>query len=220
MQNHWRNSRRSACLSRAVLAGALLCAGGNVGAESYVAALYSHVNIDYKPFPDAEGVNLMASLEVLPRLDVFARFNTTEFRPSGPELGRYRTAENWAAAGVEYSLLKSDKFGLGLGAALHSVTLDNDRETGHSFHLAAYWRPLSWLNLSASLGQLDLVIDDITAIARAGISLTPNLAWDLRIEDHSDWDFTAYETGLRWSFGKSSNPEHRSIRPEPAPPGF
>ncbi|MGQ0701357.1 MAG: hypothetical protein ACT4PZ_24330 [Panacagrimonas sp.] len=185
----------------------MLLVGANLGcgltaarADTYAELLYANVNIDFKPFPDEYGVHIFGSVDVHPRVTIFGGSNFTEFQPSGPVLGRYRSADDWTTVGAEFALWKNASAALVAGGAYQSVKLDEDREGGSSFHLGGRWRPHDRVRLGLNVGYLDLVVDDITLIASAAFALTRRLAWSFRVEDHSDWDFTTYETGLRWYF--------------------
>ncbi len=60
--------------------------------------------------------------------------------------------------------------------------------------------PLKWLFLDLDIAYLDLIVEDISLEATLGVHLVDQVALTFRIHDHSDWDFTAYEAGLRLLF--------------------
>ena len=184
-----------------LLGGVMTLSSLNAGASSYAELAYSRLSIDYKPFPDANGVRALAQLGIGERIEAYGSYNSAEFRPSGPELGQYALASDWADLGARIALLRGETLRLALGASSQSVELDSDRKYGHALHANLRWTPSARLQLELDLAQMDLVIDDIRASAALALHLSESLSLTTRIIDHSDWDLTFYEAGLRWNFG-------------------
>lgn len=184
----------------ALLAGALLAAPLTAQAETYAELAYSNLSIDYKPFDDAQGWNFLGAVDLGPRIEVFGWFNEAGFTPSGPELGIYKNADGWLTTGARYRLGSWKQLRFKLGASSQSVELDGDREYGYAAHAGLQYVPFPWLRIDLDVAALHLVMNDIEASATVALMLTDTLALTGRIIDHSDWDLTSYEGGIRWLF--------------------
>ena len=185
----------AACVLAAPIASASPALSG------FAELVYSDVSIDYKPFPDSHGERLLAQFGIGERFETFGSYSNARFRPSGPTLGRNRYAEDWIDAGARYALYTGEHLRLALGASSQSVELDRDRKYGYAWHGNLRWTPWSFVELDLDLARMHLVINDTRASAALAIFVTRNLALTARILDHSNWDLTFYEGGLRWSFG-------------------
>lgn len=187
-------------------------------ANSFVEVAYSDVSVDYKPFPDFHGERLLGQLGIGRRIELFGSYSTADFWPSGPVLGQYARAEDWIDAGARYALYAGDTLRLSIAASSQSVKLDQDRKYGHALHAGLRWTPWPFVQLDLDIAKMDLVIKDVRSSATLAFRLTKSLALTARVIDHSDWDLTFYEGGLRWSFGGiGSAPATKPDRASPAP---
>lgn len=173
-------------------------------ADSFVELAYSDVSIDYKPFPDSHGERALGQLGIGRRFEAFGSYSNADFRPSGT-LARYARAEDWIDVGARYALFAGDALRLSVGASSQSVELDRNRKYGHALHAGLRWTPWSFLQIDLDIAKMDLVIDDIRSSATMAFKLTKSIALTARVIDHSDWDLTFYEGGLRWNFGGTAS---------------
>ncbi len=169
-------------------------------AESYAELARATVNPDYKPFANGTGVVAQARLDLPADFFLFARFNETTFRPSGPVVGKYREGEDWTIVETGYQITRFAGFDLSVGGSYQAVWLDNQREDGFGMHTNLATMPWPWFKFSLDLAYVDLVMQDIALTADLALMVTDQLGVTLRLHDHSDWDFTSYEAGLRYYF--------------------
>lgn len=190
-------------MKSSLILAALLIGSATSSAQAFDAAAelaYSRLSIDYKPLPDAEGLRTLVHFGLGDRFTLSASYNDADFRPSGPELGRYAEAANWADVTAGLNLWRHPAFAVGVALSSQSVELDEQREYGYAAHAQLAYTPWSFLRLDLDLAHMDLVIEDVRAAATLSLRFTPVLALTARIIDHSDWDLTFYEAGLRWQF--------------------
>ncbi len=186
---------------RILLAGVSLALVASVTqAESYAELARATVNPDYKPYPNGTGVVAQARFELPADFFAFARFNETGFRPSGPVVGKFKEGEDWTILESGYQLTRFAGFDLEVGASYQAVWLDDQREDGYGIHANIATMPWSWLKFSLDLAYVDLVLQDIALTADLALMVTEQFGVTLRLHDHSDWDFTSYEAGLRYYF--------------------
>lgn len=168
-------------------------------AETYLETAYSEVNPDWKPYANGEGIRILGKLELPHSFYLFGSYNTATLKTSGP-LSAHGKAENWRIAGAGWAFPIASFISLHGGASYQGVRTGSGYHDGMAVHAGFHLTPMKWAFLELDVGYLDLLVDDISLEATLGVRPTEKLAITVRIHDHSEWDFTAYEAGLRLYF--------------------
>lgn len=185
---------------RSAVCAVLLAFSAASAGQTHLEVAYSEVNPDWKPYSNGAGVRVLGSLALPHSFLIFGSYNTATLKTSGPELSRHQEAWGWRIAGAGWGYSLTNNLRLKGGASYQGVDLHGGYESGWAIHTGFQFMPLKWLFLDLDIAYLDLIVEDISLEATLGVHLVDQVALTFRIHDHSDWDFTAYEAGLRLLF--------------------
>lgn len=169
-------------------------------AQPHLELAYSEVNPDWKPYANGSGLRVLGKLSLPKSLYLFGSYNTASLQTSGPELSRYKEATDWRIIGTGWAYPINESLRLQSGVSYQGVDVQGGYQDGWAFHTGLKLTPLNWMFFELDLAYLDLLVQDISLEATLGIRLIDHAAITFRIHDHSDWDFTAYEAGVRLFF--------------------
>lgn len=178
-------------------APAALWAAGSPGYD-FVEVDFSENNPDFKPYSNGDGYNFVGAISLPERNFAFVLYNDAPFRASGNEIGRGQEIDYWAIAGLGHAIRLAERVDLIVDASFRSTSLGERDEAGYGIGAGvrlAPWRPLE---LTLHLAGIDLVETDLEMMAELAIRPWPALAFVTRLRDYGQWDFTAYEAGVRW----------------------
>ncbi len=161
----------------------------------YLEVTYYRPNPDYQ-FDDDSSVGVNGSLSVQ-RMFGFAHYSDAEIRVGGD--GGGRMLGQWRELGLGAYLPLTERLHLVAAVSAQQADIDGDAEQGWRLHAGARgalgnrW----WWSLEA--GYLDLELSDHPLNAELGFRPHDRLGVLFRIRDYAEWDFTAYELGVRLS---------------------
>ncbi len=172
---------------------------GNIAyAEDHITLLYTAANPDWKLFETTYGYSLTGEYDFDNGLFISGFYNETDFRASGPEVGNVNV-QDWTQAGIGYafdhewghfySLITFESI-----KAEHNTYEGSGAYFGYQKNFAENW------TANVQFGYLDTEFHDFQMEGKLIYNISDNIAVTLGLRDYHDWDYTSYETGIRYQF--------------------
>ena len=156
---------------------------------------YTGANPDFKPFSTEYGFGITLYEPISDDAAITLLHNETDFNPSGPLVGRLQV-DSWTELAYQYAL-DSNFY---VSATYTTVATNAETLDGLGIHIGYQFDWSDALSSTIQFGQIDTSFKDYQLVGALNYQLADNVEIAFKLRDYHDWDFTAYEAGLIYSF--------------------